>query len=106
MQTTSDLPKTPPDPSVGSGDLFGWIDCKSRMPDGWERKVFAWIVWPDGCGWRDQPEAVVAWWKHGPACFAYEDVEHANHLVKYWMEIPSLPEPNTRSSDTSEASCL
>lgn len=72
-------------------ELIGWIDCNSRMPDGWERKVFAWIVWPDGCGWRDQPEAVVAWWKHGPACFAYEDVEHANHLVKYWMEIPSLP---------------
>jgi hypothetical protein len=76
---------------VGSTALLGWIDCRDRMPGGWERKVFVWVVWPETRGWGAEPEPVVAWWKHGPSCFAFDNIDPANHLVTHWMEIPDLP---------------
>lgn len=63
----------------------------AKKPEGWERKVLCWVVWPDSV-WRDQPEPVIGWWKHGPGCFAVGDVENADHLVTHWAEIP---EPNS-----------
>ncbi len=48
--------------------------------------MLLWIVWPQE-GRYSQPEPVIGWWKHGPACFAFDDIENANHLVGHWAEI-------------------
>ena len=55
-------------------------------PEGFERKVLLWIVWPE-CGRPSTPEAVVGWWRHGPETFSFERIENANHLVTHWAEI-------------------
>jgi hypothetical protein len=55
-------------------------------PEGCERKVLLWIVWPE-CGWPSPPEPVIGWWKHGPETFAFDNFENANHLVTHWAEI-------------------
>jgi hypothetical protein len=72
-----------------AGKAF-WTSAKTK-PEGCERKILCWVVWPK-CGRPSPPEPIIGWWKHGPGCFALESVEHANHLVTHWAEIP---EPNT-----------
>ena len=62
-----------------------WIPASTK-PEGYERRVLLWVVW-QGFGWRDQPEAKIGWWKHGPGCFAFNEFENADHLVTHWMEI-------------------
>jgi hypothetical protein len=62
-----------------------WIPASTK-PEGYERRVLLWVVWQD-FGWRDQPEAKIGWWKHGPGCFAFDEFENADHLVTHWMEI-------------------
>lgn len=62
-----------------------WIPASTK-PEGWERKVLCWVVWP-ACGWPAPPEAIIGWWKHGPGCFAVANIECADHLVTHWMEI-------------------
>jgi len=59
------------------------VDLK---PEGWERKVLLWVVWPE-CGWPQFPEPKIGWWKHGPGCFAFDEYENANHLVTHWEDI-------------------
>ena len=66
-----------------------WTSAQTK-PEGCERKILCWVVWPE-CGWPSPPEPIIGWWKHGPGCFAVDSVEHANHLVTHWAEIP---EPN------------
>jgi hypothetical protein len=63
-----------------------WISSQQK-PNGDERKMLLWIEWPE-CGWPSPPEAAIGWWKHGPECFAFQEFENANHLVKFWSEIP------------------
>jgi hypothetical protein len=62
-----------------------WIPASTK-PEGYERRVLLWTVYTD-FGWRDQPEAKIGWWKHGPGCFAFDGIENADHLVTHWMEI-------------------
>ena len=62
-----------------------WIPASTK-PEGYERRVLLWVVW-QGFGWRDQPEAIIGWWRHGPGCFAFDEFENADHLVTHWMEI-------------------
>ncbi len=62
-----------------------WIPASTK-PEGYERRLLLWVVW-QGFGWRDQPEAKIGWWKHGPRCFAFDEFENADHLVTHWMEI-------------------
>jgi hypothetical protein len=60
----------------------------SDKPTGFERRVLLWLVWPeDEILWPAPPEAVIGWWKHGPACFTSADIENADHLVTHWCEI-------------------
>lgn len=68
-----------------------WIPASTK-PEGCERRVLLWIVWPQMSGWCDSPEPLIGWWKHGPQCFALGDIENADHLVRYWMEIPDPTE--------------
>lgn len=68
-----------------------WIPASTK-PEGCERRVLLWIVWPQMRGWCDSPEPLIGWWKHGPQCFALGDIENADHLVRYWMEIPNPTE--------------
>lgn len=68
-----------------------WISANTK-PEGFERRVLLWIVWPQVLGWCDSPEPLVGWWKHGPKCFALGDIENADHLVRYWMELPDPTE--------------
>ena len=68
-----------------------WITANTK-PEGCERRVLLWIVWPQMRGWCDSPEPLIGWWKHGPKCFALGDIENADHLVRYWMEIPDPTE--------------
>jgi len=66
-------------------EAVGWIPVSTK-PEGYERRVLLWLVYTD-CGWRDQPEPKIGWWKHGPGCFAFYEFENADHLVTHWMEI-------------------
>ena len=75
-----------------------WTPATTK-PGGCERKVLCWVVWPE-CGWPSPPEPIIGWWKHGPECFAVESVEHANHLVTHWAEIP---EPNDQTQQPHRA---
>ncbi len=59
----------------------------TKLPTDSERKMLLWIEWP-ACDWPSPPEPVTGWWKHGPSCFAFREFENANHLVKFWAEIP------------------
>ena len=72
-----------------------WTSAQTK-PEGWERKILCWVVWPE-CGRPSSPEPIIGWWKHGPGCFAVDSVEHANHLVTHWAEIP---EPNNILNNT------
>lgn len=65
--------------------MIQWTPSNIK-PDGFERKILCWVVWPES-GWPNPPEAIVGWWKHGPQCFSVESVESANHLVTHWTEI-------------------
>lgn len=71
-----------------------WIPATEK-PGGWERKV---LLWVETTGWCNIPvsKPVIGWWKHGPACFAFDEYENANHIVKYWREIPE-PEDDGES---------
>lgn len=64
-----------------------WIPAEIK-PNGPERRVLCWVVWPEQV-WRDRPEPIVGWWKHGPACFSIQNIENANHLVTHWRDIPN-----------------
>jgi hypothetical protein len=66
----------------------GWIPASER-PEGFERQMLLWVQssdWPFS-------EPVVGWWKPGPGCFAFGELENANTRVTYYMEIPPAPEP-------------
>lgn len=65
--------------------MISWTPSSTK-PKGYERRVLCWVVWPSS-GRPFHPEAIVGWWKHGPQCFAVEDIENANHLVSHWAEI-------------------
>lgn len=64
---------------------MNWIPT-TTTPEGAERKMLLWVVWPE-CGWPAQPEPIIGWWKHGPQCFAFGQFENANHLVTHYTEI-------------------
>ena len=67
---------------------INWRPATER-PAGFERRVLLWVVWPeDEILWPVPPEAIIGWWKHGPQCFGFDNVEHADHLVTHWCEIP------------------
>jgi hypothetical protein len=67
---------------------INWRPATER-PTGFERRVLLWVVWPeDEILWPVPPEAIIGWWKHGPQCFGFDNVEHADHLVTHWCEIP------------------
>lgn len=68
-----------------------WTPTSMRLPDGFERTMLLRVEWPKEsfCGWGcfSGPEYVIGWWKHGPKCFSFMDIENANHLVTHWMDI-------------------
>ena len=66
--------------------IVKWIPANAK-PEGYERRVLLWVVWPSFGAWCDSPEPLIGWWKHGPKCFALGDIENADHLVRYWMEL-------------------
>ena len=71
-----------------------WISADIK-PEGCERQVLVWVVWT-GCGWPSPPEFRKGWWRHGPGCFAFDEYENANHLVKFWMDVsdPTADHPS------------
>ena len=80
---------------VSSSALLGWSPV-SKKPNGTERKILLWIVWPES-SWPTWPEPKIGWWKCGPECFCVDDIENADHLVTHWMDIK---EPNAEVTGT------
>lgn len=70
-----------------------WTKAETK-PTGLERRVFAWVEFPDA---GERPTEYtkagpkIVWWRQGPECFAFDEFENANHLVKFWMDIPAKP---------------
>lgn len=62
-----------------------WTEATTK-PIGPERKMLLRVQYKNPIYFRF-PEFVIGWWKHGPGCFAFNDIEHANHLVTHWSEI-------------------
>lgn len=64
--------------------MIQWTPANIK-PDGFERKVLCWVVWPQ-ISRPHPPEPIVGWWRHGPECFSLDNIENANHLVTHWTE--------------------
>lgn len=64
--------------------MINWTPANTK-PDGFERPVLCWVVWPEIS--RHHEKAIIGWWRHGPECFSIEKIENANHLVTHWAEI-------------------
>ncbi len=73
-----------------------WIDVKESLPDfSEETKVIA-LFKQDNSGWCGMPvdfadRVEKVWWIPQRRCFAFEDIENANHMVTHWFEIPAEP---------------
>ena len=64
-----------------------WIKADIK-PTGDCRKLLVWIVWPDSYFWTP-PGPKICWWQSSPGYFSANKIENANHIVKYWAEIPT-----------------
>lgn len=70
-----------------------WISVDERLPSfDEETRVFVCIE-QDNSGWCGMPlfdhdRAFKAWWIPQRECFAYSDIDNANHKVTGWMPIP------------------
>lgn len=66
-------------------------DWKYTLPEGAEREVLVWMEFPSfGRPWNSSG-CYRAWWRHGPSCFSWNNIEDINHLVLAWMELPDKP---------------
>lgn len=66
--------------------MIKWISANIK-PEGTERKMLLFIKdYP--CGyWSSIDTCALGWWKHEPGCFAFNDIENANHLVTHYSEL-------------------
>ena len=81
-----------------------WVNVETDLPKGnEERKVIA-LFKQDNSGWCGMPldlheRTHKVWWVPQRECFAYMDIENANHLVSHWFDIPSIPDATQKSGE-------
>lgn len=73
-----------------------WISVEDRFPDLPEEQEVLVCIKQDNSGWFGMPltnsdRVFKAWWIPQKSCFAYDDIENANHKVTHWMPIPNPP---------------
>lgn len=81
--------KETPSGSDNLNSLVGGWKTGDEKPDFWEQRVLLVLDLPFYGGMK--PQTVIGWWKHGPMCFAWDDLENCDHLVLFWMQIPEIP---------------
>jgi hypothetical protein len=72
-----------------------WISVNIKPEGNEERKVLVCIK-QDNSGWcgmplTDDERVFKAWWIPQRDCFAYKDLENANHKIEGWMPLPEPP---------------
>lgn len=62
-----------------------WIPI-SVKPTGVERKMLAWVKWPE-LGWPSRPGPEIVWWKNDLGYFCIKNISCADNLITHWSEI-------------------
>ncbi len=76
--------------------MNNWIDVNDRLPETSEEiRVFILVSEEHErlSNWFPSYENRIykGWWKGQCFCFAYEDLENANHAITHWQPLPDPP---------------